>query len=321
MNILITSAGRRVSLVKAFKKELNEYFPNGKLLTADMNPILAPACHCSDGFFKVPAATDPVYIKAMIELCRREKIKLIIPTIDTELFVLAENTDILRGNGIEPVISGINVIKLCCDKRETLKYFDSIGFQRTLDIDIKNPHFPIFTKPYDGNSSKGVHLIEDTHQLSEILATSPNLLFQEYYGPDRFKEVTIDLYFDKNCHLKCAVPRERIEIRGGEVSKGVTRKDDLYKLICSKFSYCNGFRGCVTLQVFMNKNTHEVYGSEINPRIGGGYPLSYHAKANFPKMLIQEYLLNESIPFFDEWESNLLMLRYDDEVLLNDYQG
>ena len=100
MNILITSAGRRVSLTRAFKKELHEFFPDGKLLTADMNPVLAPACHCSDGYFSVPAATDPSYIRELIGLCRKENVKLIIPTIDTELFVLAENIDILRDNGI-----------------------------------------------------------------------------------------------------------------------------------------------------------------------------------------------------------------------------
>jgi carbamoyl-phosphate synthase large subunit len=37
--------------------------------------------------------------------------------------------------------------------------------------------------------------------------------------------------------------------------------------------------------------------------------------------LIREYLLNESLAFSDEWIPNLLMLRYDDEILVNDYQG
>jgi carbamoyl-phosphate synthase large subunit len=321
MNILITSAGRRVSLTRAFRKELKECYPFGKLLTADMNPVLAPACHISDGYFSVPAATDQMYIKTLIELCNRESIKLIIPTIDTELSVLAENIDCLRDNGIEPVISDISVIKMCCDKRETLKYFDSINFQRTSEIDLDNPHFPIFAKPYDGNSGKGVHFIENQSQLNEIMDLKNKLLFQEYYGIENFKEVTIDLYFDKNYSLKCAVPRERIEVRSGEVSKGVTRKDELYDLICSKFSNCKGFRGCVTLQVFINRETNEVFGSEINPRFGGGYPLSYHAKANYPKMIISEYLMNEDISFFENWEPNLLMLRYDNEIFVNDYKG
>lgn len=52
INILITSAGQRVSLVKAFQTELRKVFSNAKVLTVDLNPVLAPACHVSDGFEK-----------------------------------------------------------------------------------------------------------------------------------------------------------------------------------------------------------------------------------------------------------------------------
>jgi carbamoyl-phosphate synthase large subunit len=62
-------------------------------------------------------------------------------------------------------------------------------------------------------------------------------------------------------------------------------------------------------------------GIEINPRFGGGYPLSYQAGANFPEMLVKEYLLDEEISFCDNWKSDLLMLRFDDEILVNDYKG
>jgi carbamoyl-phosphate synthase large subunit len=42
--------------------------------------------------------------------------------------------------------------------------------------------------------------------------------------------------------------------------------------------------------------------------------------ANFPKWLIKEYFLGEDIEFFDRWEDNLLMLRYDDEILVRNYE-
>jgi len=32
------------------------------------------------------------------------------------------------------------------------------------------------------------------------------------------------------------------------------------------------------------------------------------------------YLFNEYIPVFGDWEDNLLMLRYDAEVLVHDYE-
>ena len=72
--------------------------------------------------------------------------------------------------------------------------------------------------------------------------------------------------------------------------------------------------------MFYHKTECNVLGIEINPRFGGGYPLSYLAGANYPKWLIKEYLFNEYIPVFGDWEDNLLMLRYDAEVLVHDYE-
>jgi len=95
----------------------------------------------------------------------------------------------------------------------------------------------------------------------------------------------------------------------------------LYTTICSIFSKCRSFTGCITLQAFRKNGTNELTGIEINPRFGGGYPLSYYAGANYPGFLIREYLLNENIEFYDGWKSDMLMLRYDDEIIIYDYQS
>ena len=84
-----------------------------------------------------------------------------------------------------------------------------------------------------------------------------------------------------------------------------------------KFSKIDGAKGCITLQVFFNEKTATIVAIEINPRFGGGFPLSYLAGGNYPKWIIEEYLLNQEIEYFDEWENNLLMLRYDDEILIH----
>jgi carbamoyl-phosphate synthase large subunit len=73
--------------------------------------------------------------------------------------------------------------------------------------------------------------------------------------------------------------------------------------------------------LFVNLKEKSFKAIEINPRFGGGYPLSYAAGANFPKMLIQEYILGKDVEFVDDWEDNLLMLRYDSKVLVHDYKS
>jgi len=321
MNILITSAGRRVSLFKAFKNEIVKYFPDGKVFTVDMNPELSSACRISDEFFSVVRVTDSDYCKNLVEICLEKNIKIIIPTIDTELIPIAENIDFFLKNGIQPIISSLEIIRICRDKRKLFEYFDTIGFPRTKEIDFNKPDFPVFVKPSDGSSSIGVHMITEHSQLLEKAYEDKKFVFLKYLSPLDYSEFTIDMYFDKYSVLKCAVPRERLEVRNGEVSKAVTRKDDLYKKISQVFSYRKGFTGCVTLQVFRHRTSGEILGIEINPRFGGGYPLSYLAGANYPEYIIREYLLNQSIQFFDNWTQNMLMLRYDDEIIVYDYKG
>ena len=116
------------------------------------------------------------------------------------------------------------------------------------------------------------------------------------------------------------MPRKRIFVRSGEINKGVTRKNQIVAFLKEKLNFIEGAIGCLTIQVFFNKISEEIIGIEINPRFGGGFPLSYLAGANFPKWIIDEYLLNKNISYNDDWEDNLLMLRYDDEVLVHNYE-
>ena len=61
-NILITSAGRRVGLVRSFQKELKKKFPTSKVFTAEANPQWSSACRISDGYFTIPRVDNENYI-------------------------------------------------------------------------------------------------------------------------------------------------------------------------------------------------------------------------------------------------------------------
>ena len=100
MNILITSAGRRVSLIRAFQKELKKVYPQAKVFASDSNPILSAGCQVADGYFEVPRLDESFYMDSLINICKESNISLIIPTIDTELFQLAKHKSRLEKNGI-----------------------------------------------------------------------------------------------------------------------------------------------------------------------------------------------------------------------------
>lgn len=320
MNILITSAGRRVSLVKAFQAELKSLIPQGKVMTTDYNIKQSPACHVSDKAFQLPLVTDGNYIDLLMEICLNNNIKLIISTIDTELEFLANNKKLFQKDNIYPIVSSKELISICRDKRKLHDFLIKKNINIAQEFSKYDYKLPMFIKPAKGISNLDTFLITKQDELTEYHFRNEDLMFLEYIDHNKFDEFTCDLYYDKNHLLKCVVPRKRIETRYGEVSKGITQKNILIDYIKHYFNHLEGAIGCLTAQFFKCKESDKIYCIEINARFGGGFPLSYLAGANYPKWLIQEYLFNEIIEDYNDWEDNLMMLRYDEEILVHNYE-
>ncbi|MFH6769226.1 ATP-grasp domain-containing protein [Gaetbulibacter aquiaggeris] len=320
MNILITSVGRRVSLVKAFQKELKAIFRNGQVMVTDFNVSLSAGCQVADCAFQMPLVEDKNYINILLDICLKQEIKLVIPTIDTELLILAKHSNMFNSHGIMVIVSSESFIEVCRNKRDTHLFFKKHDIQVAREYPKLDYSLPLFIKPLRGSRSVDTHIIKHEEELTSYHFKNPNLMFLEYLDHNNFEEFTCDLYYDKQHHLKCVVPRKRIEVRDGEVSKGLTVKNELVPYITSHLDYIEGVIGCLTTQFFKHKLDGSIFGIEINARFGGGFPLTYLAGANYVKWIIQEYFLNQPVTVFNDWESNLLMLRYDNEILVHDYK-
>ena len=312
-NIIITSAGRRVSLVKSFQKTVKKYNKDAKVYTCDMNPFLSSACQISDGYLKVPRVTDKKYINNLKQFCKEKDISIIIPTIDTELSILAKEKDNFKKDNISIAISSKEICDIFYLKSSTEKFFLSNGFDTPKTInDIKNCTYPIFAKLNNSSCSIGAQIVY-TPETAKELSRDKNYQFQEYIQGD---EYTVDVFIDSRGDIISIVPRLRMEVRAGEVSKAKTVKDrriiNEVKRLCSCL---NGAYGCLTIQLFKTKDNRIVF-IEINPRFGGGYPLTYLSGANFAKYLIEDFLGNE-IKYSEDWIDNNIMLRYDAEVIVN----
>lgn len=321
MNVLITSAGQRVSLVRAFQKELTNRYPNAKVYTVDMQPELSAACNVSDRYFKVKRVTDPDYIEELIALCVEQNIKMIVPTIDTELKVLSLHKSRFAEQDIHLVVSDPSFVDKCRDKRLINQFFTERGVEVPRAVDKSNPVFPLFIKPYDGSLSVDTFLVRSSEELTAYHLSNEKFLFMEYMDKQEYDEYTVDMYYGRDHQVKCIIPRKRIFVRGGEINKGLTCKNEIVAFLHERLNKIEGAVGCLTLQLFMHKTNARMAGIEINPRFGGGYPLSYAAGGNYPAWLIEEYFEGRALEYFEGWENNLLMLRYDDEVLVHDYQS
>ena len=319
-NILITSAGRRVELVNYFREEGRKLDTDLKVICVDLDPELSPACRIADLYFGAPRVTSKDYIGFLKETCTSNSISLIVPTIDLELLILSKHREEFLKLGVNVLISDIQLIQACRNKNYSVNFLQNIKIETPAIYNVNNLKYPCFVKPYDGSSSLGTFILKDESMLTSDILDNPKNMFMELI-PDNYDEYTVDIYYDKFGKLKSLVPRLRIETRAGEISKGLTCKGVVYDYLKDKLRNLKGAKGCITLQLFVDLKEKSFKAIEINPRFGGGYPLSYSAGANFPKMLIQEYILGEKVDFFEDWEDNLLMLRYDSNVLVHDFKS
>ncbi len=314
-NILITSSGRRVQLLRFFQQALENLRLRGKVVALDMDPVWSSAAREADVAFQSPHAKDPAYRQFLVELVRRENIRLIVPMIDTELIALTQLCDSLGELNCRVVVCDLQLIRICRDKRLSASWFRDLGFETPAFMTKEKLSFPFFAKPYDGSLSKGARAVLTPDMMSNDLLADKKLLFMEYCSPEKFDEVTVDAYYDVRGELRCLVPRKRLEVRGGEISKGVALKGRTYRYLREKLHTVEGARGCLTYQFFVSKAEDRWLASELNPRFGGGFPLTYATGANYPEWLIREYLLHEEIPFFEDWTDRTAMVRFDSEII------
>src|SRR5207248_10629251 len=177
--------------------------------------------------------------------------------------------------------------------------FEAMGVRYPQIYDRRSPSFPCVVKPFDGSSSVDVSIVRTSADLTERMLEDPRMMFMELVGSE-FREYTVDAYYDRHGQLKCLVPRERLEVRAGEVSKAITHGGFVFEFLQPRLKRLAGARGCCTFQVFGSPRSGEVIGLEINPRFGGGYPLTAAAGADYAEWLIREYLLGRDIPDLDD---------------------
>ena len=134
----------------------------------------------------------------------------------------------------------------------------------------------------------------------------------------RGDEYTVDVYVDRDGAVVEAVPRRRLEVRGGEVSKAVTVRLDDVEALAREIGRClPAAFGALNVQLFREEASGTLAVIEVNARFGGGYPLADAAGAVFPQWLVEEAIgLPRSEPPAP-WRAGVVMLRYDDAVFVD----
>ena len=283
--ILFTGVGRRIELLQAFRNAALVLNKELKIYGADMAGT-APALAYCDYTRKVVAMKDPGYIDNLLSICTDDHIDLLIPTIDTDLLVLSENKEKFESIGTKVMISAPDKIQICRDKNNTSQFFVDCGLHAPMpsnDWKEYKSGYPAFIKPKDGSSSINAFKVENAEELEVYAGQVEDYIVQPFVSGH---EYTIDIFCDWDGEPITIVPRERLQVRAGEVLKTQICMDKT--MIEESKALCNAFKPCGPMTVQLIRDASGIdWFIEINPRFGGGAPLSMKAGARSAEAILR----------------------------------
>lgn len=305
MNVLFTSAGRRVYLLEFFRQALDG---TGEILAVDADRN-APALQHADVAFVVPRVTEPQYVDVLLDICTRHGVGMVVPLNDVELPVLARRRGDFERRGIRLVVSDPHVIAVCLDKYAAASVCRRYGIavpDTWLAQDLLRGGatslltYPVIVKPRWGSASIGVMLAETERELRSVVdyvrskvaksvlaalgnldPTGETVIVQEFIEG---AEYGVDVINDLDGRHAATLGRRKLGMRAGETDRAVTVSDDRLIAFGERISRALHHIGNLDCDVVDRDGT--LYCIDLNPRFGGGYPFSHLAGADLPRALL-----------------------------------
>lgn len=293
MNILITSAGRQIFLVNAFKEALDK---KGKIFTSDIDKD-APALKTSDIGFISPAFTDKNYIKWLIDICKSNDVNLLITLNVDDLLILERNRRTIENETKCKLVGGpLESIQISNDKYKVIQLCQNLGLpvvNTWLANEINTDNFdsyPLMAKPRYGKGARGNVIIKNQKDLIELINNQNTpYVFQELINGD---EYGFDIINDFSGDYYSLLGRLKKGQKNGESYRAQTVNPQFWEKTAIKLSKELKHQGTVNFDVLFEKD--KGYLIDINFRFSGDYVFSHVAGANTPKLYLQ-FLENKTL--------------------------
>ena len=312
ISILVSSAGRRVELIQCLRQSAQEMGIKLTVFASDISPEWSSACRVADHRFSVPRCLDDAFIPEMVRLVSEHRIRLIIPTIDTELRAFSSNLGKFSQIGCKVSVGAITAVTIARSKLLTAQTLRNNNIPTPVTLswelfcgNIDALPLPAILKPNDGSCSSGIVLVDDWSTFNRGRKLDGYIIQERLIG----EEFTVNCYTNGHGQLVAAIPHLRRETRGGEVSKAeVVHHSALEDAAVKINKAVPGLYGAWCFQAISAGEKIGIF--EINARFGGGYPIAHRAGGHFTRLLLEDAL---GIPnsAMAAWKPGVCMMRYD----------
>lgn len=270
-NVLVTCGGKWVSMVRGVAKAMRQVpcLAVGRVIVAD-RASLTPAGVFATKSVQVPPLDDPGYADALLAVCTRERVRVLLPIIDIDLNVLARHAERFAAAGTAIVCPPTDAVDLCFDK-ERFHAFAAEHHLNPVPVLDRSPSslrratYPLFAKRPRGFGSIGAGRVDTPEAAMTRAAADPELIFQPFIDA---VEVSVDGVLRSDGRLVVAVQRRRDKVVGGESWQSTTISDPKVRALtmaAAEALHERGVRGPVNLQCFLTSTPQLI---EVNPRLG-----------------------------------------------------
>ena len=311
ITILLLGGAERVSLSEFLKKSGRSLGFEVIIISYDLSYEVPIALEGT--VIKGLRWSDPAIYGDIKKTVIDNKIDIILPIVNGSIQIAAKCRNLLPDVFIP--VSDLDIVSSLADKAEAAKLFKEAGFPIPRTYSVLSATMPAIAKPRHGGSSKGIQIFHDMEDLMH-LHNLQDYIVQEYIAYK--KEYTIDAYIDGNDNILVLVPRERVEIMGGESTRTITCKNENLEELSRQVIKKLKLRGPVNLQFLHDLDNDRYLLMEVNPRIGGAVICSILAGAP-----VTDYIIREAtgLPLepCNSWKEGTLLARYFKEaVFFND---
>lgn len=314
LNVLVVSGGgyQGLTVIKGLKET-----PQTKIILADCYSENVCKYFC-DSFYVVPKIINENYFFiTILDICKKESVKLIIPSTELELAVLSKKEKHFQERGIQVAVSNHSLLKILLNKKSTHQFLVKNKYPVIPLVDLKKPNdsFPIIGKPLQGFGGKGFYEIDSLNELNKI--HTPSLEKNYIWQPklNAFEEYSID--------FACGI--------NGKPSKWIIRKRNKtfngFAIICEKIDdtkidniisnlqktlISRGGKGIFNVQIL--KTQFNYFISDINPRIGTSSIFALGCGLNLPRYICDSISEQRKKNLSPKNPVQLKMVRYLEEL-------
>ena len=248
-----------------------------------------------DGIYEVPGASDPKYIDVILDICKKEKVDVVLPFMSAELIPLFDRKDDFDKQGIKVAVGDRKTIETTINKYNFYAFLKEQG--------LKVPKFHVIKKASElKEACEAVGYPE--HPVS-VKATElsgsplkerpemPEMMAMEYLPGE---EGSVDLIADHGKIVYMCYRESNVNLASIPQAATLSYNKEAYD-IAESVVKALGLDGSADLDFKYDRDGKPVL-MEINPRIAATMQIFKEGGLNLPYLRIKQ-LLGEELPKID----------------------